>query len=245
MKVKRILFCFLFLVALGIILTSCTKKSSNGETIVPIGKEYFDVEELFSEDDLKPAFDAVMKKMGIYRIGANHESSIPSHYEDLIPQKLVGSYVMNQTMLVGSNVGNMQYPVSMPDVTIEFTSQHNSIASIEFTESSITQKTDTVFIMGNDNFNGFSAYFIEKKEFDQAYDGLTFHVKVKRGIIMCGSVTPDGLSGYEAPTGGSGFRFASIIMSWDDNSHGILPKYEPGTYMIYEEGDGLAAKSNG
>lgn len=241
MKVKKILFGFWLLVTFGIILGSCTKESSNGETIVPIGKEYFDVEELFSEADVKPAFDTVMKKMGIYHSGAN----LPSHYEDLIPQKLVGSYVMDQTMLVGSNVENTQYPVSMPDVTLNFTSQHNSIASIEFTESSITQKTDTVFIMGNDSFNGFSAYFIEKKDFDQPYNGQTYRVKIKRGIIMCGSVTPDGLSGFEAPLGGSRFRFASIIMSWDDNSQGVLPKYEPGTYLIYEEGDGLAAKSNG
>ena len=245
MKGNRIIFVFWLLMTFGIILGSCTKESSNGETIVPIGEEYFNVEELFSGDDVKPAFDIVVKKMGIRYTGANQQDSIPAYYEDLIPQKLVGSYVMNQTMLVGSNVENVQVPVSMPDVTLNFTSQHNSIASIEFTESSITQKTDTVFIMGNDNFNGFSAYFIEKKEFDQPYNGQTYRVKIKRGIIMCGSVTPDGLSGFESPLGGSRFRFASIIISWDDNSQGALPKYEPGTYLIYEEGDGLAAKSNG
>lgn len=245
MRGNKIIFGFWLWVAFGILLGSCTKESSNGETIVPIGKEYFDVEELFSEDDVKPAFDTVMKKMGIRYTDVNQQDSIPAYYEDLIPQKLVGSYIMDHTMLVGSNVGNTQFPVSMPEVTISFTSQHNSIASIEFTESSITQKIDTVFIMGNDNFNGFSAYFIEKKEFDQPYNGQTYRVKIKRGIIMCGSVTPDGLSGFEAPIGGSGFRFASIIMDWDDNSQGALPKYEPGTYLIYEEGDGLAAKSNG
>lgn len=239
MKGNSIIFGFWLLVVFGIMLGSCTKVSSNGETIVPIGKEYFDVEELFS--GVKSSFDTVMKKMGYYTT-ANHENSIPQYYADLIPQNLTGSYVMDQAMLVGSNVGSTQFPVPIPDVTINFTSQHNSIASIEFTESSITQKTDTVFIMGNDNLNGFTAYFIEKKEFEQAYNGQTYHVEIKRGIIMCGTVTPDGLSGFEAPIGGSGFRYASIIMDWDDNSHGVLPKYEPGTYMIYEEGDGLASK---
>ena len=245
MKSKNIIIGLGLLVTWGILLGSCTKEKDNvatntpPKTIVPIGEEYFDVRELFTE--VAPSFDSVMIKMGIRQAGAHQENSIPFYYADLIPQKMVGTYIMDQTMLVNSNAENIIFPVSMPDVTMIFTSQHNSIATLEFTESSITQTIDSVFVMGDDGFNGFSAYFMEKMEFDQPYNGETYHVKIRRGIIMCGSVTPDGLSGF----GGLGFRFASIIMDWEDDSKGVIPKYTPGTYMIYEEGDGLAARING
>lgn len=225
MKGKRIIFGLCFLMTIGFLSSSCTKEGSDGKTFVPIGEEYFDVEELFSE--VKPSFDSVRNKMGV----VDQQNATPSCYEDLIPPKLDGSYVMNQTMLVESNMENTQTPASMPDVTMSFTGQHNSMAAIEFTESSITQKTDPVYIIGNDN--GFTAYFIENKEYDQAYNGQTYHVKIKRGIIMCGSVTGAGLSGV---------RYASVILNWDNDPAVGLPQFEPGTYFIYEEGDGLAEK---
>lgn len=232
MKGKRIIFGLWILMAIGFMSSSCTKVSSNGKTIVPIGEEKIDVEELFSE--VKPSFDEVRRKLDI----VNQQNSIPSCYEDKIPPKLDGSYIMNQTMLVESNMENTQLPASMSDVTMSFMGQHNSIAAIEFTESTITQKTDSVYILGNDN--GFAAYFIENKEYDQAYNGQTYHVKIKRGIIMCGSVTGAGLSGVTE--GHAKFRYASIILKWENDPAVGLPKFEPGTYFIYEEGDGLAEK---
>ncbi len=232
MKRKRIIFGLCFLMTIGFISSSCTKVSSNGKTFVPIGEEMIDVEELFSQ--VKPSFDEVRNKMGI----VNQQNATSSCYEDLIPPKLDGSYVMNQTMLVESNMENTQIPAFMSDVTMSFMGQHNSIATIEFTESSITQKTDPVYIIGNDN--GFTAYFIENKEYDQAYNGQTYHVKIKRGIIMCGSVTAAGLSGVS--DGHAKFRYASIILNWENDPAFGLPQFEPGTYFIYEEGDGLAEK---
>ena len=215
MKAIRILFGFGLLVTFGILSCSCTKVSSNGETIVPIGKEYFNVEELFSE--VKPTFDEVREIMGIGD-------------EDLIPPKVVGEYVVNPTVLVASSEENM--PTDMSDVHLSFDCQHNSIATIKFTESSITQVTDPVYIVGNSN--SFTAYFIENTEYlTPPYNGQVFHVKRRRGIIMCGSATPEGLSN---------FRYASIIIEMKDDSQGVLPQYASGTYMIYKDGNGLAEK---
>ena len=232
MKGKRIIFGFWILMTIGFMSSSCTKEGSEGKTIIPIGEEKIDVEELFSE--VKPSFDEVRIKLGI----VDQQNATPSCYEDLIPPKLEGSYVMNQTMLVESNMENTQIPASMSDVTMSFMGQHNSIAVIEFTESSITQKTDSVYIIGNDN--GFAAYFIENKEYDQAYNCQTYHVKIKRGVIMCGSVTGAGLSGVT--DGHAKFRYASIILKWENDPAVGLPQFEPGTYFIYEEGDGVAEK---
>lgn len=236
MKLKRIVFCFGLLVTFGILLGSCTKESSNGQTIVPIGEEYFDVEELFSE--VKPSFETVREKMGICYIIQDtippyFRDSIPEKYKDSIPPKIEGKYVMNSPVLVASSIENMS--TDMSEAQLSFDCQHNGILHIEFTESSIQQKTDSVYLIGNKN--GFTAYFIENTEYDAPpYQGQVFHVKRKRGIIMCGSVTPEGLSD---------FYFASIIIEMKDDSQGILPQYAPGTYVIYKEGDGLAAKSNG
>lgn len=236
MKGIRIISGFWLLVAFGIILGSCTKESSNYETIVPIGEEYFDVEELFS--DVKSSFDTVREKMGIcYKIRDtippySIRDSIPTIYKDSIPPKIEGKYVMNSPVLVASNIENMA--TDMSEVQLSFDRQHNSILRIEFTESSITQVTEPVYLIGNND--GFMAYFIENTEYAAPpYQGQVFHVKRKRGIIMCGSVTPEGLFD---------FCFASIIIEMKDDSQGKLPQYAPGTYVIYKEEDRLADKCN-
>ena len=203
MKAKRIIFGFGLLVALGILLSSCTKVSSNGETIVPIGKEYFDVEELFSE--VKPSFDEVKGIMGIGD-------------EDLIPPKLDNLYHMNRMRLIGSNYN--EAPPSISDIEMRFDCQHNCIVNIEFTESSITQKIDSVYVIGNND--SFSIYFVEEKN----YSIMNYHVRLKRGIIMSGSIAQDALSD---------FRLAFIVINWEDDSNGALHSYNPGTYMVYEE----------
>jgi len=205
MKAKRILFGFGLLMAFGILLSSCTKVSSNGETIVPIGKEYFDVEKLFSE--VKPSFDEVKGIMGIGD-------------EDLIPPKLDNLYNVNRMRLIGSNYD--EAPTSISDIEMRFDCQHNSIANIEFTESSITQKTDSVYVIGNRD--KFTIYFVEERD----YPIINYHVKLKRGIIMSGSVVQGGLSDL---------RIAFIVIDWEDDSHGALHSYNPGTYMIYEVED--------
>ena len=203
MKGKKNIFGFWLLVSLGILFGSCTKGNSNGETIVPIGEEYFDVEKLFS--DVKPSFDEVKR---IMRIGD----------EDLIPPKLDSVYLVNRMRLINSNYD--EAPVSISDIEMRFNRQHNSIVNIEFSESSITQKIDSAYVIGkNDDF---TIYFVEERD----YPIMNYHVRLKRGIIMCGTVTQAGLSD---------FRIAFIVMNWKDDSHGVLHPYDPGTYMVYEE----------
>ena len=203
MKGNKIVFGFWFMVTLGIILSSCTKVSSNGETIVPIGEEYFDVEDLFS--NVKPSFDEVKRIMGIGD-------------EDMIPPKLDDLYQINRMRLISSSYN--EAPAFISDIEMRFSSQHNSIANIEFSESSISQKTDSVYVIGN--HDAFAIYFVDER----SYPVMNYHVRLKRGIIMCGSVTQDGLSN---------FRIAFIVINWEDDSHGVLHPYNPGTYMVYEE----------
>ena len=205
MKRNGTIFGIWLLVAFGIMLGSCTKVSSNGETIVPIGEEYFDVEELFL--DVKPSFDEVKRIMGIGD-------------EDLIPPKLDSIYNVNRLRLVGSNYE--EAPDFISDIEIRFDCQHNSIVNIEFSESSISQKTDSVYVIGNRD--AFAIYFVDER----SYLVMNYHVRLKRGIIMCGSVTQEGLSN---------FRIAYIFINWEDDSHGFLHPYNPGTYMVYEKED--------
>ena len=81
------------------------------------------------------------------------------------------------------------------------------------------------------NGNAFAVYFIENKAYEMEIDGHTYHVSVKRGIVMKGKVMDAGLSD---------FRYATILMKSEDDSHGLISQYPNGSYFIYKDGDGLA-----
>ncbi len=217
MKGQRIIYGLWLLMACGGLLCSCSKEN-NGKTIALIGQEEYidDIEKLFS--DFKPAFDAVKEKMRI-----SHEGPIPP--------KIEGGFVMDNTLLVDSNVGYISNDVTMPEVYLRFKRQHNGLVTLDMKESVFQQSTDTVFVMGDDE--GFTVYFKEKREYEQPVGGMTYHATLERGVIMCGSVTPDGLED---------FHFASIVMKMEDDSNGLLVQYPPGTYLIYKDGDGMANK---
>lgn len=222
MKGNKIIVGFWFLVAIGIMLSSCTKVN-NKETIVLIGRESYirDIEEIFSKNPVcKASFDSVKKYMDL-----NYGS---------IPPKIGssgGKYIVEPTIVFKSNVEYMPNSTVMPEVYLGFEHQHNGIVTVEFVESSIPLVTDTAYIMGNNQ--DFTVYFPEKREFDQPYNGVTYHVTMERGIIMSGSVTPEGLSD---------FCFASIVMNTEVEPQGNLPLYDIGTYFIYKDGNGLAEK---
>ena len=74
-------------------------------------------------------------------------------------------------------------------------------------------------------------YFIENKAYDVQVDNHTYHVRMKRGIVMKGAVSDRGLSN---------FRYATIIMETEDDSGGLIGQYENGSYFIYKDGDGTA-----
>lgn len=211
MKIKQIILSLWLLVAGGLMLSSCTKNDDN--TIVLIGTEYY-IDDILSviPDSLQTRFFAEF-------------GSIP---EGPVPPKIEGSYVMNPKQRVSSNVAGWPLQTVEPNMYLRFTRQHNGIAEMDLNEATET-KTDTVFVCGNGS--AFAVYFIENKAYEMEIDGYTYHVSVKRGIVMKGKVTDAGLSD---------FRYATILMKSEDDSHGLISQYPNGSYFIYKDGDGLA-----
>ena len=198
-------------VLFGMLFASCTKNDDS--TIVLIGEErYIDDILTVIPDTLKPTFDAVF-------------GSIPT---GLVPPKIEGSYVVDPKQRVSTNVDNWPLTVIEPNVYLKFSDQHNGVVALDLNEAT-EQLTDTVFVMGH--HKDFTVYFIENKAYDVPFNGQSFHVNVKRGVIMKGTVTSNGLSN---------FRIASIIMEANDDSQGALTQYAPGSYFLYKDGNGLA-----
>ncbi len=199
------------LVLFGMVFASCTKNDEN--TIVLIGEErYIDDILTVIPDTLKPMFDAVF---GV----------IP---EGPVPPKIEGSYVVDPKQRVSSNVSNWPLSVIEPNVYLRFSEQHNGVVNMDLNEAT-EQMTDTVFVMGHNN--DFTVYFIENKSYDVPFNTQSFHVRVKRGVIMKGTVSDRGFAD---------FSIASIIMEAEDNSGGLLGQYAPGSFFLYRDGNGLA-----
>lgn len=193
-------------------LSSCTKNDEN--TIVVIGTEYY-IDDIMTviPDSLQTQF---MAAFGEIPRGA-------------VPPKIEGSYVVDPKTRCGSNLPDWLLQVDEPNAYLRFTRQHNGIAVLDLNEST-EHVTDTVFVMGNGN--KFTVYFIEDKSYQMPYNGQSYQVWMKRGIVMRGQVTANGLAD---------FRLASIILKAEDNSNGVLTQYAPGSYFIYKDGDGTAA----
>jgi len=211
MKMNRIILSLWLLLAGGIALTSCTKNDAT--TISLIGTEYY-IDDILSviPDSLEARFLADF-------------GSIP---DGPVPPKIEGSYMMNPKQRVSSNVAEWPLQAVEPNVYLRFSKQHNGIVTMDLNEATET-KTDTVFVCGNSN--AFAVYFIENKAYDVQVDNHTYHVRMKRGIIMKGAVSDRGLSN---------FRYATIIMETEDDSGGLIGQYENGSYFIYKDGDGTA-----
>ena len=204
-------FACMALVLCGMLFTSCTKNDET--TIVLIGEELY-IDDILTviPDTLKPAFDAVF-------------GTIP---EGPVPPKIEGSYVVDPKVRVSTNVAIWPLTVVEPNVYLKFSEQHNGVVTMDLNEAT-EQMTDTVFIMGHNK--DFAVYFVENKSYDVPFGSQSFHVRVKRGIIMKGTVVSNGLSD---------FKIASIIMEAEDDSQGVLGQYEPGSFFIYRDGNGLA-----
>ena len=211
MKTNRIILSLWLLVAGGMALTSCTKNDTT--TISLIGTEYY-VDDILSviPDSLETKF---LSDFG----------SIP---DGPVPPKIEGSYMMNPKQRVSSNVQEWPLQAVEPNVYLRFSKQHNGIVTMDLNEATETM-TDTVFVCGNGS--AFTVYFIENKAYEVQVDNHTYHVRMKRGIVMKGAVSDRGLSN---------FRYATIIMETEDDSGGLIGQYENGSYFIYKDGDGTA-----
>lgn len=191
MKRKITVFCYLFLVTMGIMLSSCTKEN-NGKTIALIGTEDYIGKNYTIEDIL-----SVIPDSDTLQFAANF-GVIP---KGAIPDSINGKYVMNPKSRVYSN-SIYDWPIfaEPSDVALKFSNQHNGIVTLELTDDG-EQVTDTVFVMGNGN--AFTVYFIEDKPILQA--------RIKRGIIMSGKLKKEGIENL---------MYASIIMEATGSSYG-------------------------
>ena len=201
----------LALIFFGMMFASCTKNDEN--TIVLIGEErYIDDILTVIPDTLKPMFDVVF-------------GSIP---QGPVPPKIEGSFVVDPKQRVSSNVSTWPLTVIEPNVYLRFSEQHNGVVAMDLNEAT-EQLTDTVFVTGHNK--DFTVYFIEDKAYDVPFNGQSFHVKVKRGVIMKGTMNDNGMAN---------FSIASIIMKAEDDSGGLLGQYPPGSFFVYRDGNGLA-----
>lgn len=201
----------LALIFFGMVFASCTKNDEN--TIVLIGEErYIDDILTVIPDTLKPMFDVVF-------------GSIP---QGPVPPKIEGSFVVDPKQRVSSNVSVWPLTVIEPNLYLRFSDQHNGVVAMDLNEAT-EQLTDTVFVMGHNK--DFTIYFVEDKSYDVPFNEQSFHVRVKRGVIMKGTMNDYGMAN---------FSIASIIMEAEDDSGGLLGQYAPGSFFVYRDGNGLA-----
>lgn len=203
----------LLLMTGGLLMASCTKNDEN--TIVLIGTEYY-------IDDILSVIPDTLQTRFLAEFGG-----IPS---GPVPPKVEGSFIVDPKQRVISNVAGWPLQAVEPNMYLRFNTQHNGIVTLDLNEATETV-TDTVFVQGSGS--SFAAYFIENKAYDMEVDNASYHVKMKRGVIMTGQVTDNGLSS---------FRYATIIMHTEDNSNGLIGQYPNGSYFIYKDGDGNAAR---
>ena len=209
MKRKRIIFGFLLLATGGIMLSSCIKENQ-GKTIALIGDEYY-IDDIHSmiPDSLQGKFETMFQ--GIPQGSIPCKIVLPDSIEE-------NAYVVRPNQLVATNLWNITSPITYPDVYVRFSQQHNGIVVVELAEST-EQRTDTAFIMGNNN--DFTVYFVEDKDLETG-------AQVKRSVIICGKWTASGLAD---------FRMAFVVLE-SKGSQAPLP----GTYYFYKDGDGLAER---
>ena len=205
MSMKNAAIAFWLLFFVGMAFTSCTKNDEN--TVALIGTEYY-------IDDILSVIPESLQSKFMAAFGP-----IP---EGPVPPKIEGNYVMARKQRVSSNLPIESWPLDIVEdnVWLHFSNQHNGIVRMDLSEATETT-TDTVFVCGNGQ--DFAVYFIENK--------VSEWCRVKRGIVMKGKASDEGLVD---------FRYATIIMETEDYSNGQMPLYPSGSYFISKDEDGIA-----
>ena len=201
---------WIFLMGMAL-FASCTK--NNDSTIVLVG------DESYIDDILSVVSDTVFW----HDFGNINEGTFPPDIQ--------GTYLVDPKLRIGTNVENIPTQIVEPSVKLRFTKQHNGIMVMEMLDGTETV-TDTVFVMGN--ASKFTIYFTEDKHFELPFENVVYHMKLRRGIVMTGRKTTEGLAD---------FRMATIVMNMEDNSGGLMEQYPVGSYFIYKDGDGLASNT--
>lgn len=201
--------------SLAVAFSSCTKNDDT--TIIPVGTESY------IDDILSVIPDSTMRAFEM-AFGA-----VPQGY---VPANIEGDYMIAPKQRVASSIAG--WPLNPtdpePNVSLRFSEQHNGVVRVELTEAQ-EQLTDTAFVMGSGN--AFAVYYIENKSYEVPFADTAFHVDMNRGVILKGIVKDEGISNL---------FFAVVVLSVEDDSNGVIPQYEPGTYFIYKDGDGIASR---
>lgn len=192
-------------------LSSCTKNDTG--TIVAMGAEYYidDILDVVSDSAFWADFGDVNR-------GG-------------VPPKIEGKYLVSPKLRIATNLAGVPINIVEPDAKVGFTQQHNGIVVMDLEDNSTETMTDTVFVMGSGN--DFTAYVIEEKTYEVPVGNVSYRVRLKRGIVMTGTMVDEGIAR---------FRLATIIMEAEDDSHGVLVQNPPGAYHIYKDNDELAQR---
>lgn len=211
MKTRKIYF--LLVVLLSVFCIGCQKGDTTGETIILLGEETY-VKPLKSlvPDSLYPIFDTLFVK---------HKDHT---HEGYIPPNIEGIYVIDPKIIRYSNYNDT---IHSHEAYFEITNQHNRIACINLLDGG-SVITDSVFIMGNDQY--FTLYYTEYKIMPNAsaYPYLT------RNIFLSGKKTDEGIQDLV---------YGNIIIGVPTIQNPLYDNFVPGNYFIFTDPDGLAANS--
>ena len=214
MKMKNLRFwmCFAMLSWASLAFVSCTKNDDN--TLILIGEENY-------IDDILNVIPDSLKVEFMDDFGAIPEGAVPPCIE--------GEYVIAPRVRFASNYSNWPTSITEPNAYLRFSDQHNGVVCLDLNESTETL-TDTVFVMGNGH--RFTVYFIEDKKYEVAMQEQNYQISLSRGVIIKGEVAEEGIRNL---------IYATIILDMQANMEGF-ELYDPGTYFIYKDGNGLAER---
>lgn len=206
---------YLFLIILlSVFCIGCQKGDTNGETIILLGKEtYVQPIKDFLPDSLYTTFDTIFVTHGDH----THEGYIPPNIE--------GVYCVNPKMICYSNYYDT---IHSHEMYFEITNQHNRIACINLLDGG-SVVTDSVFIMGNDQY--FTLYYTEYKIMPNA----NAYPYLVRNVFLAGKKTDEGISDL---------MYGNIILGVPDIASPFWDNFVTGNYFIFTDPDHLAENSS-
>ena len=212
MKSRKI---YLFLVILlSVFCIGCQKSDTTGETIILLGEEsYVKPLKNFVPDSLFTTFDTIF---------VTHKDHT---HEGYIPPNIEGVYVIDPKIIYYSNYNDT---IHSHEAYFAITDQHNRIATINLLDGG-SVITDSVFIMGNDQY--FTLYYTEYKIMPNA----NAYPYLIRNIFIAGKKTDEGIHDL---------MYGNIIIGVPDIQNPMFDNFVPGNYFIFSDPDGLAENSN-
>lgn len=210
--ITRKIYLFL-IVLLSVCCIGCQKGDTTGETIILLGKEtYVKPIRDFIPDSLYTTFDTIFITHGDH----THDGYIPPNIE--------GVYYVNPKIICYTNYYDTVHSHGM---YFEITNQHNRIACINLLDGG-SVVTDSVFIMGNDQY--FTLYYTEYKLMPNANS----YPYLVRNVFIAGKKTEEGIRDL---------MYGNILTGIPDVHSPFFESFVPGNYFIYTDPDHMAENS--